>query len=196
MMNRPGRAGFAKAARMDAIRHGDYMRHLLTVVLVAVGLMGLPSRAEAQSPSESDWSPTRNSLALGYHQYTGDGESAWRVGVGWYLSPQARTTAMARFWGGHDQVEVEGRWIRASERVLRPFATASVLGQRRSVRRSVGGTIGGGLELYLKSQLVLDIGLVWQSLFHDSGANDSHWFRVNAGVSFVPLPWPSSQQEQ
>lgn len=163
------------------------MRLPLLILLMAFCLSPFSQRVEAQSTGEPAWTPARSSLAVGVHQFVGDGESSWRVGIGWYFSPQLRTTVTGRFWDQYDLIEAEGRWIRATEGPVRPFATASGLWQQRPTRRSFGGTVGGGVEFYLMHKVVSEVGLVWQSLFHPPEFNDSHWFRLNAGISFVPF---------
>lgn len=164
------------------------MRFVL-LTLVVVAMLYVPHGVVAQDTEEPEWTPSDKTLVVGAHRFIGDGMSSWRAGIAWYFSPQLRTTVTGRLWDGYDVVEADMRWIRDSEGQIRPFAATSALWERIPGRQGLGASVGGGIEFYLLDETVLDFGLVWESVFRDSGASDSHWFRLNAGASVVPFFW-------
>ena len=154
-------------------------------MIAGLAVACLSARGSAQEVEP--WSPRAPTIGLGYYGVTGDGESSRRIGLTWYRSAQQQLLVTARFWGVYDAAEAEYRFSSRRPRSFRPYFAVSGVWQRHVGQRSVGGTIGGGVEFYPLEHFVATGALAWQSLFGLRGASGNHWFRLTVGVSVVPF---------
>jgi hypothetical protein len=171
-------------------------RHVICMLTIIQVIALLPSFLFAQQAGPSprvSWGPPQGAISIGVLHVEDRAQTSTMLHVKSYGS-HLELGAAAQFWNARTIVEADAAWFLASNRVMRPYITASGIWQSRGQLSGIGVAGGVGAEAYILRQFSLSLSLGWRSLFQwardplaDTEATDTHGFRVTAGLSVFPF---------